>query len=72
MDKHYLVIKAGDRYTIAQWNESFKSLDESDGIYNHYFWNSEEEAQVAADRYNRAEGQGNIESILNEIDKGGK
>jgi len=64
MEKNYLVIKAGDRYTIAAWNESFKSLDESDGIYNHYFWDTEEEAQAAADKYNAAEDRDNIESII--------
>ena len=52
MEKNYIVIKSADRYTIAQWNECFKSLDESDGIYNHLFWDTEEEAQAAADAYN--------------------
>ncbi|MCL2365586.1 MAG: hypothetical protein FWC75_00870 [Oscillospiraceae bacterium] len=64
MEKNYIVIKAGERYTIAQWNESFKSLDESDGIYNHYFWDSAAQAQAAADKYNAIEGCGDIESIF--------
>ena len=52
MEKNYIVVKSGDRFTIAQWNESFKSLDESDGIYNHLFWDTQEEAQAAANQQN--------------------
>ncbi|MCL2200697.1 MAG: hypothetical protein FWB75_01935 [Oscillospiraceae bacterium] len=57
MQKEYLVIQTGEEYTIAEWNESFKALNEADGIYNHIFWKTEEEAKAAADALNEYEGK---------------
>ena len=63
MNKDYIVIPSEDRFTIANWNESFKSLDEADGIYNHIFWQTEEAAQRACDALNAYEGKNNLEFI---------
>ena len=62
-EKEYIVIQAGDRFTIAEWNETFKALNESDGIYNHFFWDTRERAQAAADAYNAYDGKDGIEFI---------
>jgi len=63
MEKEYIVIKTADKFTIAQWNESFKTLNESDGIYNHFFWETQEDAQNAADAYNEYDGKDGAEFI---------
>jgi len=54
--KNYRVIKEGDRFTIGSWDEGYKAYIVNDGIYGYYYWDSEQEAQAAADTYNAYEG----------------
>jgi len=57
MEKNYTVIKANDgRYTIGQYDEEYEAYIVNDGICNYYWWDSEAEAQLAADAYNEYDG----------------
>ena len=52
MTNNYETIKDGDRYTIGEYNESYKAFIINDGICQYYWWDTEEEAQEAADALN--------------------
>ncbi|MFA6662319.1 MAG: hypothetical protein WCS56_04735 [Bacilli bacterium] len=54
--RNYKVINEGNRYTIGQWDNRYQAYIINDGVYGYYYWNTEEEAQCAADAYNRYEG----------------
>ena len=56
MAKNYTVIKEGERYTIGEWDDGYQAYIVNDGICQYYWWDSEEDAQVAADAYNAYEG----------------
>ena len=56
-NKNYKVVREGDRYTIAHWDEARDAFIINDGIYGYYWWDSEEDAQKAADAYNAYDGQ---------------
>ena len=55
-EKSYQVIKEGDRYTIGQFDDGYEAYIINDGICNYYFWETEEEAQEAANAYNSFDG----------------
>lgn len=54
--KNYKVLKDGARYTIGQYDEGYKAYITNDGICQYYWWDTEEDAQAAADAYNAYEG----------------
>ena len=54
--KNYQVIKEGNRYTIAEWDEGYKAFIINDGIFQSYYWDTEIEAQNAAEKYNNYQG----------------
>lgn len=55
--KNYKVIEDGTRYTIGEYDSSYKAYITNDGICNYYFWDSKEEAEAAAEAYNTYEGE---------------
>lgn len=55
MNNKYKVYKIGDKYTIGIYDEGYKAII-LDDIFDHFFWNTEEAAQAAADAYNNYEG----------------
>lgn len=54
--KNYIVIKEGNRYTIGEYDEGYKAYIINDGICGYYYWDTEHEAQIAADTYNTYDG----------------
>lgn len=51
--KKYVVLKEGEGdYCIAQYDEECHAYITNDGIYGYYHWETEEQAQEAADAYN--------------------
>lgn len=55
--KHYEVVKEGEGYyCIAEFNAEYQAYIINDGIYGHYHWSTEAEAQAAADAYNAYDG----------------
>jgi hypothetical protein len=52
----YEALKDGDRYTIGVYDEGYKAYIVNDGICNYYWWDTEVEAQEAADALNSYEG----------------
>ena len=52
----YRPMKNGDRFTIGYyWNESEENPIINDGICGYYWWDTEKEAQEAADSLNEFE-----------------
>ena len=54
--KNYKVIKENDRCTLGQFDKGYNAYIINDGLYKHYFWASEAEAQKAVDAYNAYTG----------------
>ena len=55
--KHYEVLKEGEGYyCIAQYDDGYHAYITNDGIYGYYHWETEEQAQEAADAYNEYGG----------------
>lgn len=54
--KNYRAIKAGNKYIIGNYDENLDLYDVTDGIFGYYKWDTEEEAQEAAEALNEYEG----------------
>jgi len=56
MSKNYKVLAENGRYTIGEYDEGYGAYIVNDGICNYYWWDTEYDAQAAADAYNNYDG----------------